>query len=183
MAAPRPPADETDDTPAHALDDLDDELFDPRLLDPAAWKDDDDVPVLADTLPEEPDLPDTDALGPHEVEGDETEGGGDPNPPLDEDLDDLTAEEEREPAILGWTPRVEILRSGAATLLAARVEPWRARSVWETPGTESADPTDVDVILLVEGRRIPASLRRAAAAQERILLGRDVLAGRFLLKL
>jgi hypothetical protein len=41
----------------------------------------------------------------------------------------------------------------------------------------------VDVVLLIEGRRIPASLRRAVAPEERILLGRDVLAGRFLLKL
>lgn len=181
---PRPPADETDDTPAHALDDLDDELFDPRLLDPAMWKDDEDVPVLADPLHEESDLSDTDALEAHEVEQDHSDPATDTNPPLDEDMDDLTAEDEREPAILGWTPRVEILRSGSATRLPARVEPWRTRSVWETPGNlAGADPTDVDVILVVEGRRIPASLRRAAAPEERILLGRDVLTGRFLLKL
>jgi hypothetical protein len=180
---PRSPADETDDTPAHALDDLDDELFDPHLLDPAAWKDDDDVAVLSDVLPEEPDLSDTDALDPHEWEGDHPDPRGDANPPLDDDLDDLTAEDDREPVVLSFTPRVEIVRNGSTVPVPARVEPWRARSVWETPGDAGADPTDVDVVLVVEGRRIPAALRRAAAEVERILLGRDVLSGRFLLKL
>jgi hypothetical protein len=166
------------------LDDLDDDddIFDPQLLDPAQWRDDDDVavpddPVTLDGDPDDLATEDTDADRTDDEIGPATE-----SLLLDDDLDDLEATDQVEPVIVPWAPVVELVAGGASRKVDALVQPAFGRSVWEAPDTAS-DAPDVDVVLRVEGLAVPVRLRRAVGDRERILLGRDVLAGRFLLRL
>jgi hypothetical protein len=183
MTPGRSDRDDTDDAPAQALDDVDedDDLFDPQLLDPSRWRDDDDVPAPDDpvTLDGDPDDLSTDD------DGDPTDDDVAlpvNEPPIDDDLEDLDATDQVDPVILPWSPWVELVAAGTSRSVEALVQPGLARSVWEAPGT-SSDASDADAVLRIEGLAVPVRLRRSVGDRERILLGRDVLAGRFLLRL
>jgi len=182
MAAGRSDRDDTDDAPAQVLDDLDDDDddFDPQLLDPSRWRDDDDVPVPDDpvTLDGDPDdLSTDDGDAP-----DDDDALAADAPSIEDDLEELDPTDQVDPVILPWSPVVELLAGGTSRTVEALVQPGLARSVWEAPGLPG-DTADAEVVLRVEGLAVPVRLRRAAGDRERILLGRDVLTGRFLLRL
>ena len=151
-----------DDEPVGALDD---ELFSRE------WPDDDDEPTVPDGL-EAPLDADDDV---HADRDDPTEAADEPDAePLD-DLEDLGAPDDTEIPVLDT--ELEIRVDGEA--VPARVDWGRERSVLVRPAGAGADR---DVLLEIGGQRVRATVGVVAGDQSLVLLGRDVLKGRFLLR-
>jgi hypothetical protein len=179
-APPGPP--DPDDRP-RPMDDLDGieeaDPLDEDLLDPDAFPDDPEDPVLTEALERDapPDL-DLDVLPSLDV--DEPEDEVDvliEDQPLDDDLVDLEAPDDDEMPVLSWSTTVHI----DGRPLPAVVDPGRQRTVWLTAACEAPTAT---VALQLAGRTLRLQIECSAegGGPERVVLGRDVLAGRFLLR-
>lgn len=162
---------------------LDDPAED-ELIDPSAWPDD---PEDDDALPAEDPLdrtelehlPPLDGLGDDGIEDDVDLPTDDA--PLEDDLDDLDAPDDAEVPVLAWSLTVGV----DGRRVDAIVDPGRARTAWLRPGpTVSAEGPSVAVVELeIAGVSVRAEVECAPAeGAESVVLGRDVLAGRFLLR-
>ena len=176
-----PPRDEgpfrrdEDDEPS-SVEDLSEADEEPLLLRPDAWPDDEDEPTIPDGLLDGglEDLPPLD--GPADDAGEDDVLLPDPDEvPLEDDLADLDAPDDTDVPVIPWTVEVTIDGRRAP----ARADPGREQTVWLRP---SAAEGERDVQLLVAGKRLQVRVRLAPADQEAVLLGRDVLSGRFLLR-
>lgn len=174
----RPPpveAPEDDDGP---IDEIDfDDALDGAMLDPDRWPDDLDEPTVPDgLLSGEPDLAELPPLHADDLEEeDDLDLPAPEDLPLDDDLTDLDAPDDTEVPILPWS--LEISLDGAP--VPARVEPHQDRTTWFRPGGEVGEQA---VVLRVHGATVRLRVRVAPAAEEGVVLGRDVLSGRFLLR-
>jgi hypothetical protein len=149
------------------------------------WDEPDDD-ELDDVLPEIPDDPDEDALPLDDLgELDRLEplDGPDDDEPaveaadlaIDEDLVDLGAPEDHELPILTWQPRARV----DGEPVAARLDPLAPSSLWRGAPFKG----EREVLVELGGLRIPTRVRAVAGEPVELILGRDVLAGRFLLRL
>jgi hypothetical protein len=152
-----------------------DDPLDPELMDADAWPDDLDEPTVPDNLLEREleELPPLDDVGDDGVEEDFELPAEDP--PLEDDLADLDAPDDVPPGILPWTLTVTLDQRPVS----ATVDPSLERTLWlrTTPG-----PATCEVRLLIAGHTLLLEVDCAAAEQESLRLGLDVLAGRFLLR-
>ncbi len=174
--APRPPPTDDhlpgrpvpEDDDDGALDDVDlddgDELFGRE------WPDDEDEP--ADVLASEP----------AEVEehldvalDDEPAEVGEPSVGGVDELEDLAAADDTDIPIID--PDVVVRLDGRP--LPGRVDWARASTTWVRP---AGGGVDRDVTLELAGRRLQVTVCVVAGDQECVLLGRDLLKGRFLLR-
>jgi hypothetical protein len=157
------------------LDPLD--LLDEELLDPDAFPDDPEDPVLTEALNRDAHH-DLDALPSLEV--DEPEQDVEvaiEDDRLEDDLVDLDAPDDVEMPLL---PMATTVRLDGRTLPAV-VDPGRERTTWLNPACEAPVAT---VALEIAGRtlRLQVACTREDSEPERVILGQDVLAGRFLLR-
>jgi hypothetical protein len=173
--APRPPAGEPPpEAPRDAdladLDEDDGELADELFA--RAWPDDEEEEAAR---PEPPsDVEDDGLAEAYPTDDEDREMLEDPSADLD-DLEDLVAADDTDiPVIEG---ELTVRLDGRS--LPARVEWARSTTVWVRPA--GALP-DRDVTVEVAGRRLPARVQCLLGDQEVVLLGRDLLKGRFLLR-
>lgn len=169
------PRDDDDDEPSDTFDESEEE--DPALFRPDAWPDDDDEPTIPRGLAD----PDLDELLPIEEVGDDgVEDDVDvPDPdevPLEDDLADLDAPDDTEVPIIPWT--IEVLVDGRP--VTGRVDPSLEQTTWLRAA--GGEPGEREVTLAIAGKRVRARVRTVPADQEGLLVGRDVLSGRFLLR-
>lgn len=175
--APRPPPtdDHLPERPS-PREDGDDELDDVDLDDGDElfgrdWPDDADEP--ADALASEPPEVDEELL---EVAlDDEPADVGEPAGEGVDELEDLAAADDTDIPIID--PDVVVRLDGRA--LPGRVDWARASTTWVRPAGGGADR---DVTLELAGRRLQVCVSVVAGDQECVLLGRDLLKGRFLLR-
>jgi hypothetical protein len=167
---PDPRFDDDDDDGDLGVEDetgeLPDELFDRE------WPDDDEEPVPVEEPGSEPDeLP---AAPPLDAEDEDDSVLEDASHDVDE-LEDLVAADDTDIPVIDAELSVRV--DGRA--LPARVDWTRAVTVWVRP---AGGGPDREVTLEIAGRRLPAVVQVLAGDQEVILLGRDLLKGRFLLR-
>lgn len=167
--APSLPPDEADDGSwADGEDDDGEDAFG------RTWPDDEDD----DALPEAPPLDDADPLDPAEpgppLDDEEPEAAPAEETDLDE-LEDLAAADDTDIPVIDADLQVRL----DGRTLPARVEWARSATVWVRPAGADASRR---VTLEVAGRRIAVEVAVVAGDQECVLLGRDVLRGRFLLR-
>lgn len=160
--APRP--DDDDDDWTDDGEELPDELF------AQEWPDDDDEPLLPDEPPgdAEPEL----AGFPLD---DEVEPASDAGAVDADALEDLVAADDTDIPVID--PELTVRIDGRS--LGARVDWTRTGTVWVRPA--GAGP-DREVTLELAGRRLAVTVQVLAGDQEIVLLGRDLLKGRFLLR-
>lgn len=174
--APPPSAPEEDDD--QPIDEIDfDDVLDGSLLDPDRWPDDLDEPTVPDGLLErEPDLTDLPPLEPSDFDDDDDLDLPLPEDlPLDDDLTDLTAPEDTDFPILPWSLQIDL--DGAP--VPARVEPHAERTTWYRPGHVTGERA---VVLHVHKTTVRLTVKVEPAAEEGVVLGRDLLSGRFLIR-
>lgn len=183
------PASHHDDDDPDPTDDGDWADTPDDLLDAAAWPDDEDEPTLPDGwLDREPDLEDLaplDGVGDDGVEDDVALPADDL--PLEDALTDLDAPDDADMPILPWSLTISLDRRKVE----AAVDPGLPQTTWFRTDPLGAEPSTRRVSLEVAGRVLTAEIAclpadRAAdparRGREHVVLGRDVLAGRFLLR-
>lgn len=175
----RPPPDDDEPDPATDPGDWAETPDDADLLDSGAWPDDLDEPTVPDGwLDNEPDLEDLaplDGIGDDGVEEDVELPADDA--PLEDDLTDLDAPDDTEMPILPWSLTILLDRRR----IDATVDPSLPQTTWWVRG--SGEPSTRRVVLEIAGRTLTVEVARLAADRpEGIVLGRDVLVGRFLLR-
>ncbi|MEZ4239667.1 MAG: hypothetical protein R3F59_26635 [Myxococcota bacterium] len=151
------------------------ETLDAELLDPEAFADDPEDPLLEAITAGEPH--DLDALPSLEAPEEEDVEVPLHEEALDDDLGDLEAPDDADLPIVGWSASVRI----EGRRLPARLDPARPRTLWLTL---DAPTPEVEVTIELAGRAVRLAIERSAedARPERVLVGRDVLADRFLLR-
>lgn len=181
---PERPPPEVDDQPlpGRSPDDWDDDEDEDddgpldMILDPACWPDDDDEPTIPDGLIDESDIED---LPPLDTALDDDEDDDVVLPvetPLDaDDLESLDAPDDTEIPVLPWSLEARI----EGRPIAAKADPGRERTVWlRTSGSTE----DREVTIEVAGKSVTLVVTVQLADQAGLLLGRDILSGRFLLR-
>ena len=146
---------------------------DADLLDPDAWPDDPDLPTLDEGLGL-----DLEALPP--LEGpDRDEEDLDlqlEEVPLEEDLPDLDAPDDEEMALI---PSSLTIRLDGRDLPAV-FEPTCARTRWKRPDPPGS--AVAAVVLEIAGQVLRCEVACERSPTESVILGRDVVVGRFLLR-
>ncbi|MBX2803629.1 MAG: hypothetical protein KTR31_38480 [Myxococcales bacterium] len=169
-ARPVPVDDAPGPEPSWEEEDLDE--LDPTLLDPAVWPDDEPDPAsdawLADPEPVE-ELPDLAAPDDEE----DTETSIEPVDSL-QLLEPVDLQHDELP-VLDLHLEVEV----DGRPVAAVATPHRARSHLALAGV---DPGRRSVVLRIAGVSVPVEVTVERSDSARVLLGQDVLAGRFLLR-
>jgi len=166
---PQPPPD-LEDQPDPTAEPWDDGPEEEPLLEGHVPDDPEDAPL---DDPEEGALEELDPLDSSDDQDDVDTGTLD-EPGLDEELVDLSAPEDHELPILTMQPRVRV--DGHSLL--GRIDPFAPMTVWAGAPFQGTR----HVVVEVGGARVFTEVR-AAAGEPEIVLGRDVLAGRFLLRL
>ncbi len=146
------------------------------VFEPTAWPDDEDDPALAALL-EERDLEELQPLDDvgHDGVEDDLDVPTSDGIPLEDDLESLDAPDDTEIPILPWTLEVRV----DGVIVAGRADPGREQTVWLR---QDGQPGERRVVIEIAGKRVPATVLVQLADQPGLLLGRDVLSGRFLLR-
>jgi len=180
---PPPEADDSPPAPAEDWDEADDatdESEDTALLDPDAWPDDDDEPTVPEGLLADGEIDEVTDLSFAAHEDDEDDEDGSVLPvdkrPLGDDLTDLGVPEHNDKPVLAWN--TEVVIDGKTT--PAQCDPDAAVTVWIRPGATS-ETTVVSLLLVGVELSLPVTQRDDDDDDERVILGSDVLSGRFLL--